>query len=196
VVSAEIQGYEALKFEAVEHYQIIQCQGCKTISFRRERYSGLDDYYAERVVDELHPRFWTREVFPKRVAGRRNFVVDNAQFLPVEVARIYDETFDALLNNQLVLTGIGIRALVETVCKDKAAAGKNLSEKIDGLVSLGLLTQTNATFLHGLRILGNQAAHEVKPHSEGKLKTALEVVEHLLATVYIIPVKADSLSKA
>jgi hypothetical protein len=196
IASVEIEGEEALIFDVIENYQIIQCQGCRTISFMRERYSGLDDYHAGRVVDDLHPRIWKREMFPKRLAGRRSLVTDNAKYLPHEVARIYSETLDALLNAQPVLTGIGIRALIETVCKDQGASGKNLSEKIDGLVSLGVLTQANAHFLHGLRIMGNQAAHEVKPHGDETLKIALEVVEHLLKTVYIIPAKAGSLPKA
>jgi hypothetical protein len=42
-------------------------------------------------------------------------------------------------NDQPVLTGIGIRALVETVCKDRKTKGKNLAEQIDDLVTIGAL---------------------------------------------------------
>ena len=39
------------------------------------------------------------------------------------------------------------------------------------------------------------AAHEVEAHDETDLSTALDVVEHLLQTVYIIPKKAAKLRK-
>jgi hypothetical protein len=44
--------------------------------------------------------------------------------------------------------------------------------------------------------MGNEAAHETKANTEEELFTALEVVEHLLKTVYIIPRKAIKLKKA
>lgn len=51
-----------------------------------------------------------------------------------------------------------------------------------------------AKILHSLRIMGNQAAHKVKPHSEEDLRTAFDVVEHLLQGVYVLPAKASRLS--
>ena len=113
--------------------------------------------------------------------------------LPFPLPNIYKETHAALVNQQPVLAGIGIRALVEAVCNDQAAQGKNLEQKIDGLMNMGLLTKDQAEFLHGLRILGNEAAHEVKPHKEDTLGAAMDVVEHLLKTVYILPVQAKKL---
>src|SRR5665213_4287430 len=76
-------------------------------------------------------------------------------------------------NDQPVLTGIGLRALVETICKDKKASGGNLVEKIGSLVSLGVLTADGATILHRIRTLGNDAAHEVKPHTAEQLGICL-----------------------
>ena len=37
-----------------------------------------------------------------------------------------------------------------------------LAQKIGGLVTLNLITQTEADILHDLRFMGNKAAHEVK----------------------------------
>ena len=90
-------------------------------------------------------------------------------------------------NDQPVLTGIGLRALVETICKDKKASGGNLVEKIGSLVSLGVLTADGATILHRIRTLGNDVAHEVKPHTAEQLGIALGVCEHLLQGVYLLP---------
>ncbi len=60
---------------------------------------------------------------------------------------------------------------------------------------MGVLTTDGPSNLHCLRIMGNQAAHEVKPHSEADLSIAFDVVEHLLEGVYILPKKATKLPK-
>jgi len=46
-----------------------------------------------------------------------------------------------------------------------------------------------------MRILGNEAAHEVKPHSEETLNLAMDVVEHMLNDVYILPASTSKLPK-
>jgi hypothetical protein len=133
------------------------------------------------------------ELYPSRVAGRNK--LRRSDLLPIAISRIYDETHAALCNKQPILAGVGVRALVEAVCKEEPAVGVNLEKKIDNLVTKGVLTKNGAEILHGLRILGNVAAHEVKPHSELTLNLAMEVVEHLLMDVYILPASTDKLPK-
>lgn len=166
-----------------ENYQIIFCKGCKVISFRRcasnsEDYVQIDD--DEWIYDEHET------LYPSRLEGRRD-IGDEARFLPAETRQIYTETLQALSNNSPVLAGIGLRALVETICKERNATGKNLLEKIDNLAEQRILTPGSAKILHKVRTLGNAAAHEVKPHSEKQLGFAMDIVEHLLKDVYIIP---------
>lgn len=98
----------------------------------------------------------------------------------------------ALSNQAPVLTGIGLRALLETVCKEKNATGHDLLKKIDSLVSSGILTPASAAILHKIRALGNAAAHEVKPHSDKQLGLAMDIVQHLLKDVYILPKQVGS----
>jgi ribosomal protein L30/L7E len=167
------------------NYQIIQCQGCKNVSFRRAHMNS-EDYF------QVGPEEWKNTVYeniyPPRIEGRAKLKDDH--FLPPNVSRIYRETITALSNGQNVLSGIGIRALIETVCKQKTATGRDLFNKINDLVTKGVLTSEDADILHKLRTLGNKASHEVKPHSEDQLSLAMDVVEHLLKGVYIIPKKA------
>lgn len=172
---------------AVDH-QIIQCLGCKTISFRKAS-SNSEDWFqtshddVEFVVDE--------SIYPSRVDGIRG-LGDDTHHLPTNVRRIYDETLQALSNQSPVLAGIGLRALLETVCKGKNATGHDLLRKIDSLVAASVLTPASAAILHKIRTLGNLAAHEVKPHSDRQLGLAMNIVEHLLKDVYILPKQAES----
>jgi len=128
------------------------------------------------------------DIFPNPEEGRVS--VEDANLLPPNLKRIYDETLKSLNSNQPVLTGIGIRAIVETVCKDKIAVGTDLFCKINGLVAQGVLTKDGAGILHKLRTLGNEAAHEVKPHDNVQLGLAFDVIDHLLQGVYILPIHA------
>ena len=162
-------------------YQIIRCQGCDTVSFRSIGWNSEDLDHRGDVVNY-------ENLYPSRTEGRE--VLSDAYFLPNDLERIYRETVTALNSSQPVLAGIGIRAIIETVTKEKSASGDNLSSKIDNLVALGVLTRDGADILHKLRVLGNNAAHEVKAHSGNELTLAMDVVEHVLQAVYILPVHA------
>lgn len=174
-----------------DSHQIIQCQGCDDVSFRKVHTNSEDiDHDPETGEQSLDA---TIDVYPSRIVGRHK--LRQARFLPFGVSQIYDETHAALCNKQPILAGIGIRALVEAVCQEEQAIGKNLEQKIDNLVTLGVLTKSGAEMLHGTRMLGNTAAHEIKPHSEVMLSNAMDVVEHLLTNVYILPLTTAKLPK-
>ena len=167
-----------------DDYLTIRCRGCKTLSF------CLESINSEDSDDEGEPLL-SRTLFPSRIVGRPQ--LRDLYHLPAKLRMVYEETRSSLIGNLKVLTGIGIRAIVETVCNEKEAPGRNLDQKIAGLVTLNLITQTEAKILHDLRFMGNQAAHEVKAHSQNELNLAFDVVEHLLKTVYLLPEQAKLL---
>lgn len=162
--------------------QIIKCCGCDTISFRMLN-SNSDDVGPDGEAIEYE------ELYPSRTEGRQ--CLNDVHLLPTDLERIYRETVSALNNKQPVLAGIGIRAIIETVSKEENAEGNNLFKKINDLVTKGVLTQEGADILHKLRVLGNDAAHEVKAHKPEELNLAMDVVEHLLQAVYILPYHAS-----
>jgi hypothetical protein len=184
LVSADVRGTETGLNEkyhfgwAVDH-QIIQCLGCKRVSFRcLEIDSAMSGPTDESLGIET--------LFPPRIDGVKD-LDDGIYDLPSAVGRIYKETLMALANQAPVLAAIGIRALVEAVCKEKRAEGGDLLQRIERLVKMEVLTPANASALQKIRTLGNQAAHEVKPHSNDQLHLAMEVLQHLLKDVYILP---------
>lgn len=162
-------------------FQLIQCQGCDAVSFRSLSSNSED-------VDPRGDTVESEELYPSRTKGRT--LLEDFHVLPTDLERIYRETVAALNGSQPVLAGIGIRAIIETVTKEKNATGKDLFEKINGLVGAGVLTKDGADILHKLRVLGNKSAHEVKAHSATELNLAMDVVEHLLQAVYILPFHA------
>lgn len=183
--SVEETGWEELAPDYEIHWgatnQIIKCGGCDTVSFR------VLSSNSEEVGPDMEA-IEHEQLFPSRSEGRQP--LDDDHLLPSNLERIYRETISALNNKQPVLTGIGIRAIIETVSKEKNASGGNLVSKINDLVAKGVLTQEGADILHKLRVLGNNAAHEVKAHKPAELNLAIDVVEHLLQAVYILPFHA------
>lgn len=192
LASVDVRGDDGdsnYSFEWATDNQIVQCLGCKTVSFRKTS-SNSEDYHQinedgdfEYNVDEM--------LYPSRIEGIKG-LGDETHYLPSNVRRIYDETLMALSSQAPVLAGIGLRALLETVCKEKNATGRDLLKKIDSLVSAGILTPASAAILHKIRTLGNAAAHEMKPHSDKQLGLAMDIVEHLLKDVYILPKQVES----
>ena len=112
--------------------QLICCQGCDT--FRSGTFTSNSE------GDEFET------LYPSRTEGRK--VLSDVRLLPDDLERIYRETVGSLNAALPVLTGIGIRAIIETVTKEKKASGNDLSAKIDGLVALGVLTPPGAEILH------------------------------------------------
>src|SRR3989304_8573849 len=114
-------------------YQIVECNGCESTSFRK--------YYTNIDMEGIDEDDFEESVFPKRISGRR--ILKDNRYIPPLVRNIYLETHDAINNELKVLTGIGIRALTEAICLEKKAKGNNLKEKIDSLVTTGDLTKAD-----------------------------------------------------
>ena len=161
-----------------ESYQIIQCQGCNNESFRKINWS-TDDYDLE---GHYHP---FEEIFPSRIEGRG--VLKDFHHIPEKIRKIYLETDEALCNKQYILAGIGIRIIIEAVCKQKRVKGRDLKEKINKLAELKMISAINAKVLHKSRILGNYSAHEIKDYDYDKLLPAIDAVENILKAIYILP---------
>lgn len=185
LLSVDISEFIPYLNEYWEEYQIIQCQGCRSISFRKS-HRDTDHVYTD--VEGREKSFEHEELYPARPPRRGQ--LRHSSFLPQLVLQIYNETYSALVNSLTILAGIGIRALIEAVCIEKNAKGKNLMEKIDDLVTIGTLSRDGAQILHAMRSLGNESAHEIKPQMPDILEIAMDVVENLLQSTYILPMLA------
>lgn len=176
-------GHEGIYWST--EYQIIQCMGCKTVSFRSSA-TCSEEYFFDYNEDQQFSE--TVSLFPPRLSGFHG-LGDDVWVLPEKLRLIYMETSQSMVAPAPVLTGIGIRSILESLCKDQHAAGSNLLNKIDDLVTKNVLTPVRAAVLHQIRTLGNQAAHEVEPHCHEQLALAMNVIDHLLEEVYVIPSK-------
>jgi hypothetical protein len=165
-------------------YQIVECLGCETISFRQvsfdygaaypsSNYEGEEEWIVPEDIS----------IFPKFIKNHNSL---ERWALPKIVRTIYQELLEAFRGNEKVLSGLGLRATVESVCNDLNIDGRNLETRINKLATNGYISKKDAERLHGIRFMGNDAAHEIKLPSSESLSVALKIVEHLLSSVYIL----------
>lgn len=168
-------------FERGVSYQVVQCHSCEGLSFRKLEYD-TDDVYSD---DDGNTACMERETFyPKHDVGRQPF--DYYHLLPKKIVCIYKETLLALNNNQPILTGIGIRATLESICKHEDAEGRDLKLKIGCLVKKGTLAEKESVTLQEIRMLGNGSAHDLIPYEDADLNLAIDIMENLMQRVFIL----------
>lgn len=106
--------------------ETLVCAGCDSITFAR-RSQGY----------QMAPKQW---LYPRRSQGRPE--LPDLYLLARRVRSIYSESHRALANKQQLLAALGIRTLVEAVCREKNAPGANLKQRIAGLVEVGAFRLT------------------------------------------------------
>ena len=166
------------------HY-LGECAGCESVCYAKSTWSEGD--FDPDGEAELR---W--ETYPQSQGERAT--IDNYHRFPRKVRVIYREVVGAINVRLSVLAAIGLRVLIEEVCKDQQVEGKNLKALIDGLASKDILSSSHAAILHGHRFLGNAAAHEVAEADYSELIAALEISENMLSTIYFVPKMSEMIT--
>lgn len=162
----------------IDHY-FVQCAGCDNYCYALSRWDE-DDYWNPNKKEETH---W--ETYPLSKGHRTT--IDNSHELPFKVKLIYQEVISSINSKLYLLSAIGLRTLIEAICKDQGVKGKNLEELIDTLEHENFLPLDHAEILHGLRFMGNEAAHEIQRADPDEISAALDIAETIMKTIYISP---------
>jgi hypothetical protein len=131
----------------------------------------------------------TQHVYPN---PKTRTPIKGHYYFPNKVRRLYRETLAALSNEAPTLAAAGLRGIVEATCLDQGIKKGDLKDKIN---ALGLPAK-QAELLHLQRYLGNLAVHELQKPEEEEVLAGLEIVEILLATLYILPETADKMKRS
>lgn len=161
---------------------IVQCLGCNTISF-------VHRLIGKQFYDEENKKNYLEENYPeKEIIQDVDFLSFKEQRkLPLQLRKLYEEIEIAFEYEANLLAGIGLRMLVEAICLYQKIEGANLKIKIERLHTNGFISKNDVSILDKLREIGNVTAHEIKDFSNYKLKYALEIVNHVLKSIYILP---------
>lgn len=172
-----------------EFYEILECEGCHNIAFRKA--SGNED---DRDPDGNYSE--SEEIYPSRIANRKKLECHSwmPEALPELISPVYQETYQALCNRQGILCAAGLRILLERICEDLKTHGDNLEAKINNLKQDGRCSTVDAKLLHGTRLFGNEVIHKITPRWD-ELESAFDVLEHLLNATYVLQAKTALLNK-
>lgn len=160
-------------------FQILKCMGCETHSYKTYSvdYENLEhDHDGELVASTSEVLYPPREKLTIRT---------DMYSVPKIIRKIFEESINAFHSKSFILCGIGLRATAEAMAKEKKIKGRDLEAKIKNLKKDGYITEADEGRLHGVRFLGNDAAHNFEARKEA-CAAAMLVIDHLLSSIYSI----------
>ena len=163
-------------------YMVIECGGCKNISFVvREPLTdiihGENDYVDFNYPTEEDP-LYAKYTFLR---------LEDENRLPKKIYNLYQEVRLVFNTDSNILAGIGLRMLVEAICINQKIPGNTLQDKIKKLHQNGIISTTELPILDKLRLIGNDSTHKIKSFPMNKLSYALDIVNHILKSIYVLP---------
>jgi hypothetical protein len=142
-VDGEEDDRHQFAWEAGYIYWLLRCFSCSNVTLERQTvHTGIDPEGIEGPFDILYP--------PQ---------LEQPSGLPTEVAKAYDAAL-AVRNKDATFFALLLGRVLERVCKDRKAAGKNLYQKIESLALDCNLPSDFVELAHSLRNLRNFAAHD------------------------------------
>lgn len=188
ILFERVDNNNASVFNERDTWQIIQCLGCLTIG-SRHKYEDFDDVQENSEGKATHAI--TIRTYPRVLSNHKG--PSASYYLPAVIKKVYEQTLRALAEQANVLASIGLRACIEAVCNELKIAAVSLEKRIDLLLKAGYVSNGDKKRLHAIRFLGNDAAHEIREPDPVEIRIALEIVEHLLNTVFILESRARRL---
>jgi hypothetical protein len=206
IVHEENENFDEDYFWEQVKWQIIQCDGCGTFSFRYDKVN--QDDLNEDAGEYEH----TTYLYPNRGLQLLKF-----WSAPLAIRSMYEETINAFNSGFYVLCGAGVRIVIERICAhigvesgkvpafnnkgeaileadgtQKLKDSKFLDGKISGLHESKYLTESHSKALQKLRFIGNASLHSQTPKLS-ELKTAIKIIEHTLESLYELADRADEI---
>lgn len=169
-------------YKSHKDYMTVQCCGCNELSFliRHLDSSTSGIYNGSDYFDENFPS----NEFDLDAAV---LTEEELEVLPKIIQQLYVEVEGAFLEESEILAGVGLRMLVEAICLEQKIPGSNLATQIPNLHTAGLISANEIPILDKLRKIGNISVHEIKGFSIDKLQYALDIINHVLKSIYVLP---------
>lgn len=164
-----------------DHYSVALCRRCKGPFLVREALFGVPGEF-ETVTDEavLYP------VAPgPKLDG-----------LPDSIARAIQQAHRSYSASSYDACAVMCRRALEALCKSLSANGRDLARRLADLKESGRIDTRLLNWAHGVRLVGNEAAHDVETAvSAEDARDILEFTEALLMYVFTLDAKFRSFEK-
>jgi Domain of unknown function (DUF4145) len=139
---------------------------------------------------------WTRDLFEQHGDRRLYATLRDNSPVPSRVRARLDEAL-RIKTISPSYYAVSIRRMLETVCNEEGASGRDLFQKLDDLVSKQRIPAQLADVAHQLRELGNLGAHdadvEISPEDVPVIE---DLADAILEYLYRAPTKLASVQQA
>ena len=115
--------------------------------------------------------------------------------LPSEFRALLAEVYDALLHDMRALSSMGLRTVIDMACNDRVGDTGGLAKKLTALEKNGYINSNEKAILEIAVDVGNASAHRGHNPTTEDLNTLLDIVEHLLQGIYVLPDAAERLKQ-
>jgi hypothetical protein len=176
--SDELQQYGTVTWW--DKYELLECGGCEHVSMRHTSFFEFDD----------EP---TAKIYPPMVTRKRPPWISE---VPTGIGSMMEQVYGALDSNSRGLAVMGSRAVMDMLLTDKVGDVGSFGEKLDNLVSSGIVGAKNRAFLEAALDAGSAAAHRGHEPTVADVQAVIDIVENLLQASYHLGTLAKRLKKS
>ena len=164
-----------------DHYSVALCRRCNGPFLVREALCGVPGEF-ETVTDEA-------VLYPVSAGAK-------LEGLPASIARSMDQAYRSYSTSSYDACALMCRRALEALCRTLSANGNNLALRLTDLKANGRIDTRLLDWAHGVRLVGNEAAHDVEAAvTADDARDILEFTEALLMYVFTLDTKFRSFSE-
>ena len=160
-----------------DHYSVCQCRRCTQPFLVRQSLYGIPAEF-ETITEEvvLYP---SESKLPP-------------EGLPASVKSAYDQAVISLRASLFEPCVLMSRKCLEAVCKTFSATARNLNTSLTKLKEDGHIDSRLLNWAHQIRLIGNEAAHDMTPISKEDAQDVLDFTEAILIYVFSLTKRFES----
>lgn len=165
------EGNNIVDYDPVERVemQLLSCPVCHEVTLYKEVFN--EEYGFTDTLEYCYP----------------NIRVKHDAAIPEHIKTAYEAVLK-VKNIDEPMCLIGLRRVLEAICKDKGAEGKDLSKMVNDLVNKNVLPEMLDDACWVVRQLGNSAAHgDQTDFYRYEVERATEFVGALIDYIYVLP---------
>ena len=169
----------------VDTYQVLECQGCNNVMFRKRHWFSEDQDFRPDACPVYRDTYFPPLSFREKPEWYSS--------LEKKLTEVLDELYIALQNDIRFLAAVGARTALDIVLVEKLGDKGTFVEKLNALKSRGLVTEAEREMLDAVTEAGNAAAHRGYSPNPDDLVAVMDILEAVIEKLYFAEKKESEL---